>query len=48
MNRYLAALLAMHALITLDLAVYHQSQAIAAWGWLVAVGAGWLAGRARK
>ena len=48
MTRYLAALLALAALITLDLAVLHQSQAIAAWGWVVAVGAGWLAGRARK
>lgn len=32
----LAALLGLLALITVDLAILHQSQAIAAWGWLVA------------
>ena len=48
MTKYLAGLLALAALITLDLAVLHQSQAIAAWGCVVAVGAGWIGGRARK
>jgi len=48
MTRCLAALLAMHALITLDLAICHQSQAIAAWGWVVAVVAGWIGGRSGK
>lgn len=45
MTRFLATILALAALITIDLAIYHQSQAIAAWGWLVAVGAGWIGGR---
>ncbi len=45
MTRYLAALLALAAIITLDLAFYHQSPALAAWGWLVAVVAGWIGGR---
>ena len=41
----LAALAALLALITVDLAILHQSQAVAAWGCVVAVGAGWIAGR---
>lgn len=48
MTRFLAALLALAALITIDLAFYHQSPALAAWGWLVAVGAGWIGGYKRK
>lgn len=44
----LSALLGLVALITVDLAILHQSQAVGAWGCLVAIGAGVLAGRARK
>lgn len=48
MTRFFACLLALAALITLDLAVLHQSQAIAAWGWVVALLAGWIGGHKRK
>lgn len=48
MTRFLATLLALAALITLDLAVLHQSQAIAAWGCVVAVGAGWIGGMVKQ
>ena len=48
MTRFFACLLALAAIITIDMAICHQSQAVAAWGCVVAVGAGWIAGRARK
>ena len=47
MTKYLAGLLALVALITIDLGVLHQSQAIAAWGWMVALLAGWIGGRVK-
>ena len=48
MTRFFACLLALAAIITIDMAICHQSQAIAAWGWVVAVLAGWIGGRSER